>query len=154
MCGGLLAALAGCSSGFDATSSKPYSPADGVQADSGALRVLNALVVVGDDGSTGTVSATVVNRGDRDDRLTGVTSPDATILLAGSGDLTAGGAVTLGSGTDPSAAATGLRKGAGENITMTFSFTRSEPITIRTVVVAATGIYTELAPSAPSAPSP
>ena len=150
MCAGLLAALVGCSSGFDATSSKPYSPADGVQADSGDLRVLNALVVVGDDGSTGTVSAAVVNRGDRDDRLTGVTSPDATIALTGSGDLPAGGAVTLGSGTDPSAAATGLRKGAGENITVTFSFTRSEPITIRTVVVAATGYYADLAPSPPS----
>jgi len=154
MCVGLLVVLAGCSAGFDATSSKPYSPADGVQADSGDLRVLNALVVVGDDGSTGTVSAAVVNRGDRDDRLTGVTSPGATILLTGSGDLAAGGAVTLGSGTDPSATATGLRKGAGQSITMTFSFTRSEPITIRTVVVAATGIYTDLAPSASPPPSP
>lgn len=150
-----LALLAGCSSGFEATSLKPYSPADGIQADSGDLRVLNALVVAGEDGSTGLVSATVVNRGDRNDRLTDVTSPDATIVLAGTSDLPASGALTLGSGTDPSASATGLGKAAGENISLTFSFARTSPVTVRTVVVAATGYYAEMGPSpATSPPSP
>ncbi len=147
---GLLTGLTGCSSGFGATASKPYSPADGIQASSGNLRILNALVVAGDDGSTGTVSAAVVNRAGRTDRLTDVTSPDATILLTGTGDLPAGGSVTLGTGTDLAASATGLRVGAGENIRLTFSFSLSEPVTIRTVVVPATGYYTDLAPSAPS----
>ena len=51
--------------GFDATSAKPYAPSDGIMADSGDLRVLNALVVAADGDSTGVVSATIANRGDR-----------------------------------------------------------------------------------------
>lgn len=153
-----LTLLAGCAAGFDATASKPYAPSDGVQADSGDIRVLNALVVSGEDGRTGVVSATVVNRGDDsdgNDRLTGVTSPDATIVLAGTGDLMSGSAVTLGSGTDPTASVTDLTKAAGETMTLEFSFARTEPVTLRTVVVAATGDYAEMGPSpATSPPSP
>ncbi|HET9945398.1 MAG TPA: hypothetical protein VFR56_07065, partial [Actinomycetes bacterium] len=37
--------LAGCSSGFGATSTKDYAPSDGIVAGDGDIRVLNALVV-------------------------------------------------------------------------------------------------------------
>ena len=43
----------GCSAGFDATSTKPYAPSDGVIASSGDMRVLNALVVAAEGGDEG-----------------------------------------------------------------------------------------------------
>ena len=60
-------------------------------ANSGDIRILNALVVVADDSSgTGVVSLTIVNRGNRDDSLTDLTSPDGTVDLTGTRDLPAG----------------------------------------------------------------
>lgn len=138
-----MALLTGCSTGFNATSSEPYAPSDGVQAVSGDIRVLNALVVAGSAGTTGVVGTTIANTGDRDDRLTDITSPDGTIVLSGSRDLPAGDAVALGAGTDPSATVTGLTKAVGEQITLRFSFARAEPVTVHTVVLAATGYYAD-----------
>ena len=97
------ALLAGCSAGFDATSTKPYAPSDGILANSGDLRVQNALVVASDAVSSGVVIMTIANRGDRDDELTGISSPDGTVDFTGDGELPAGAAVRLGADTDPSA---------------------------------------------------
>ena len=142
--------LAGCSAGFDATSTKPYSPSDGVNATSGDLKVLNALVVKAEDGSDGLVSAVIVNTGNRDDRLTEITSPAGEVSVTGSKTLPAGGSVTLGSDTQTQATISGLADEPGETITLRLAFGRGEPVTIRTVVVPATGDYADLAP-APSA---
>lgn len=148
------ALLTGCSAGFDATSIQPYAPADGVLANSGDIRVLNALVVADADGDTGVVSMTLVNRGTRDDRLTEITSPDGSVALTGDTTLPAGGAVRLGSDTDVTAVVEGLAKQAGENIRLRLSFSRTPPVTINTVVVAATGDYAEITPSATPTPTP
>jgi hypothetical protein len=146
---------AGCGAGFDATSTEPYAPGDGILADSGDLRVINALVVAGDDGR-GVVSATVVNRGGRDDTLTGVTSPDATIDVDDSLDLPAGGVITLGgAGEDTeSTVVTGLDKEPGETIELKFTFSRTQPVTLRTLVVEATGDYATVTPSPSATPTP
>jgi copper(I)-binding protein len=149
--------LAGCSAGFGATSTQPYAPSDGIQATSGDLKVLNALVVRAETGTDGLVSATIANKGSRDDRLTDVTSPDGTVTLSGDDLLPAGATVRLGVGTDADAEAsiTGLSKEAGETVRLKFSFRRAEPVTIDTVVVAATGDYADLAPTAvESTPAP
>ncbi len=142
------ALLAGCSTGFSATSAEPYAPSDGLQATSGDLKVLNALVVSAETGSDGLVSATIANQGDSDDRLTDITSPDGTVTLTGSDQLPAGGTVTLGSGTDTEASISGLSKDPGETIRIKFTFGRAEPVTLDTVVVDATGDYADLTPSA------
>lgn len=139
--------LAGCSAGFDATSRQPYSPSDGINATSGDLRVLNALVVKAEDGSDGLISAGLVNNGDRDDRLTEITSPAGAVSVSGSKTLPAGESVTLGSGTQAQATVSGLTKEPGETITLRLAFGRTAPVTIRTVVVAATGDYADLAPA-------
>ena len=131
--------LAGCSAGFNATSTQPYAPSDGIQATSGELKVLNALVVAAETGTDGVVSATIANKGDRDDRLTDITSPDGTVTLTGDDQLPAGGTVTLGVGTDTEANIAGLSKKAGETVRLKFSFGRTEPVTIDTVIVPATG---------------
>jgi len=140
--------LAGCSAGFGATTVKPYAPSDGILAESGDIRVLNALVVAGDGGRTGVVSMTLANRGDRDDRLTGLTSPAGTAELSGDTTLPAGGAVRFGTGSDATATISGMTRLAGESIRLRLTFARTEPITIDTVVVPATGDYAELTPSA------
>jgi copper(I)-binding protein len=144
--------VAGCSAGFEATAVKPYAPADGILADSGDIRVLNALVVAGDAGRTGVVSMTIANRGDQDDRLTGVTTGAGTADLGGDTALPAGGAVRFGSGTDASVTISGMTRLAGESIRLRLTFARNQPVTIDTVVVPATGDYAELTPSASPTP--
>ena len=42
----LLMVTTGCAAGLNAQTLKPYAPADGVMANSGDIRILNALVVV------------------------------------------------------------------------------------------------------------
>ena len=140
------ALLAGCSAGFDATSTAPYAPSDGILANSGDLRVQNALVVASDAVSSGVVSMTIANRGERDDRLTGLTSPDGTVDLTGDGILPAGTAVQFGSDTDPSATISELTALPGETITLRLTFARSEPLQIDTVVVPADGYYASITP--------
>lgn len=157
MVAALVALLSGCGSGFDATSTKPYSPSDGIRADSGDIRVLNALVVASETGSDGTVSATVVNQGNRVDRLTGITSPDGTVELSGTGALPAGGSITLGPAGDTTASLRDLASSAGQTVTLELAFARTDTVRLTTVIVAATGDYAELAPSpaaSASTPSP
>ena len=110
----LLMVTTGCAAGLNAQTLKPYAPADGVMANSGDIRILNALVVVADDSSgTGVVSLTIVNRGKRDDSLTDLTSPDGTVDLTGRRDLPAGKAVRFGATTEPSATISDLTKQPG-----------------------------------------
>lgn len=146
------ALLTGCSAGFGATSTKPYSPADGINADSGTMRALNVLVVGDDSGTAGVVVMTLANRGDKDDRLTGIESPDGTVTLNGSTDIPAGGAVAFSNDTDPSATVSGLGKEAGEAIELKLTFATAKPITVRTVIVPADGDYAGITPSAGATP--
>ncbi len=140
------ALLAGCAAGFDATAAKPYAPSDGILANSGDLRVQNALVVASESVSSGVVIASISNRGDSDDELTGLTSPDGTVDLTGDGALPAGSAVRLGSDTDLSATISGLTALPGETITLRLTFARAEPLRINTVVVPAQGAYESITP--------
>jgi hypothetical protein len=137
--------LAGCASGFGATSIKPYAPSDGILANSGDLRVLNILVV--STGPSGVVSASIVNHGGSKDALTGMTSPDGTVDLTGNGRLRPKSAIRLGADTETSATVAGLTKLPGETITLKLTFQRAEPLTIRTVVVPASGEYASITPA-------
>ena len=149
-----LSLAAGCSSGFDATSTQAYAPSDGILADSGDLRVLNALVVSDDAGRAGVVSMTVVNRGERDDRLLGVTSPDATVSLDGPVELPAGQAVPFEGSGEASAVVSGMTTLPGSTIELRLEFARTEPVTLRTVVVQATGDYADVTPPPSLPPTP
>jgi hypothetical protein len=140
--------LAGCAAGFEATSVKPYAPSDGIMADSGHVRVLNILVV--STGASGVVSGSIANRGTTPDALTGMTSPDGTVDLTGSGRLRPKGALPLGADTGTAATISGLTKLPGEVITLKLTFQRADPLTIRTVVVPASGDYASVT-SAPTA---
>lgn len=150
---GLASVLAGCSPGFNATSIKPYAPSDGVRADSGDLRVLNALVVSSSSYTSGVLSATIVNRGDKPDRLTDVTSPAGQATFTGDGTLDPGSALTLGAGTDASVTLSGLTKLPGETITVKLTFQRADPLTLHTFVVTPEGPYASITPSPTASPT-
>lgn len=141
-----LALSAGCAAGNNAQTLQPYSPADGVVANSGTIRVLNALVVADATGTTGVVSLTIVNRGNRGDSLSDLTSPEGSVDLTGTRGLSAGKAVRFGATTSPAATISDLKRKPGQDITLTLSFAHSEPITLRTVVVPATGAYADITP--------
>jgi copper(I)-binding protein len=146
--------LAGCSAGFDATSIQPYAPGDGVLANSGDIRVLNALVVAAEGERTGVVSMTVVNRGTTDDRLTDLTSPHGSVDLTGDTSLPAGGTLRFGSDTDVTAVIRNMTAQVGQTIRLRLSFARNQPVTLDTVVMPATGDYAEITPSATPTPTP
>lgn len=145
--------LAGCAAGFDATPMQPYAPSDGVLVENGDLRLLNVLVVANAAGTSGVVSATIANRGQTDDRLIGLTSPDGTVDLTGSGDLPAGSSLALSAGSQTSATISGLTKLAGEAITLRFTFRHADPVSVKTVVVAAEGPYATVTPAPTATPS-
>jgi hypothetical protein len=139
------ALLTGCAAGFDATSIKPYAPSDGIEANTGDIRILNLLVV--STGANGVVSGSIVNRGTSRDALTDMTSPDGTVDLTGSGKVPPKGAIPLGADTATSATISGLTKLPGETITLKLTFQRADPVTIRTVVVPASGDYASITPA-------
>jgi len=147
-----LVLVTGCAAGLQAQTIKPYSPTDGVMGNSGTIRVLNALVVADGTSGTGVVSLTIVNRGNEDDSLTGLTSPDGTVDLTGTGDLPAGQAVRFGAATEPSATISDLQSKPGENITLVLTFARTRPIRLDTIVAPATGAYADLTPG-PATPA-
>jgi hypothetical protein len=136
----------GCAAGLHAQTLEPYAPADGVMATSGDIRVLNALVVSDETGGTGVVSLTIVNRGNRDDSLTDLTSTDGTVDLTGTRDLPANRAVRFGATTEPSATIADLTRKPGQNITLTLRFAHSQPLTLNTIVVPAKGPYADITP--------
>ena len=145
--------LSGCGAGFDATSVKAYAPSDGIMADSGHLRILNALVIASDSFSSGVIVATIVNDGAKADELTGITSPDGQVDLTGDGIIKPGAAVGLSAGSELSATISRLTSLPGETITLHLRFTRADPVTIHTVVTPATGPYASITPAPTASPT-
>lgn len=142
----VLVLVSGCAAGYNAQTIKPYAPADGVVADSGTIRALDAVVVSGAGTGRGVLSMTLVNRGDRDDTLTAITSPSGRVDLTGARALAAGRSVSFGAGTDPAATVESLRRAPGQTIALTLQFARTRPIVLRTVVVSPDGSYASVTP--------
>jgi hypothetical protein len=148
----VLALAAGCAAGNNAQTLQPYSPADGIVANSGNVRVLNALVVADPGGNTGVVSMTIVNRGTRLDGLTNLTSSSGAVDFTGTRNLPPRVAVRFGATTEPAATISGLTAKPGQTITLSLTFQRSRPLRIATVVLPATGAYSSLTPG-PATPA-
>ncbi len=142
----VLVLVSGCAAGYNAQTIQPYAAADGVIANSGALRVLDALVVSSDGSGRGVLSMVVVNRGLRSDILTGITSPTGRVDLTGSRTLPPRSSVTFGAGTDPAATVEALARKPGQTIRLTLQFARARPIVLRTLVVTPIGPYASITP--------
>jgi len=144
---------AGCGSGFDATARQSYAPGDGVQAGTGDLRVVSALVVSPEDSTDGVILMAVVNNGEEDQEITSIEADDGEVNYTGSHTIPAGETVLFGAESDPSATVRGLSTEPGEAITVKISFAEAEPISLHTVVVPATGDYASITPAAEPTPS-
>ncbi|MEV8378659.1 hypothetical protein AB0P21_38320 [Kribbella sp. NPDC056861] len=68
--------VAGCGAGFDAQTTKPYQPAEGTNAESGAIVVRNLLVLADAEGK-GKLQGTFVNNEQGDDSLVCIAATDA-----------------------------------------------------------------------------
>jgi hypothetical protein len=145
--------LSACAAGFEATSTKPYAPSDGIMADTGDLRILNMLVVASDSFSSGVVVATIANNGTEADELTEMTSPDGQVDLTGDGTIEPGAAKAMSAGSELSATISSLTSLPGETITLHLRFRRADPVTINTVVVPATGPYATITPAPTPSPT-
>jgi hypothetical protein len=152
--------LASCTVNFNEQTDKVYNPSAGVSDRSGAVDVLNALVVSGSDGS-GTVIATLVNNDQsRADKLRGVagSGADTSVKVTTTGDTTVANGGLLNLATDGGIAARGEAVQAGRLVTLTFSFDRAKSITVEAPVVANTAEYADVrlpasGPSTSASPS-
>ena len=143
----------GCASGFDATARQPYAPGDGIQAGTGDLRVVSALVVSPEDSGDGVILMAVVNNGDQDEEITSVESDEGEVDYTGSHTIPAGETVLFGAESDPSATIRNLSAEPGESVTVKINFAEAEPINLHTVVVPATGDYASITPAAEPSPT-
>jgi copper(I)-binding protein len=150
----VLALATGCGSGFDATARQSYAPGDGVQAGSGDLRVVSALVVAPEGSSDGVLMMAVVNNSDTDEEITSIDSAGATADYTGSHVIPANQTVVFGAGSDSSVTLHKLGAKPGEAVTVRIGFADAEPITLHTVVVPATGDYASITPAPAASPTP
>jgi hypothetical protein len=143
----------GCGSGFDATARQSYAPGDGVQAGTGDLRVVSALVVSPEDSPDGVIMMAVVNNGEQDEEITSVEAGGGEVDYTGSHTIPAGETVLFSADSDPSATVRNLSSKPGETVTVKISFAEAEPISLNTVVVPATGDYASITPAPEPSPS-
>ena len=152
---GVVVGLAtGCGAGFDAQARKVPGPQNGVNASSGQVRVLNAMVIAPEaetaqaTGSTGIVLMSVANDGNSDEEITSVQTNAGTAEYVGPRSVPAGAILTFGAGSAPSVTVRDLDLLPGEEITVKVSFTNTDPVNLRTLVLPATGDYSSVTPSA------
>lgn len=131
--------MSSCGVGFGAQTDQIYNPSAGTDDRSGAVDVLNALIVSGHDGS-GTVVATLVNNNQtRADRLTGISgtgsNSDVQVKAGGPTTIPANGLVNLAD--QGSISITGKNVVPGRFIDLTFSFQHGASATLSTLVVSA-----------------
>jgi len=131
--------MSSCGVGFGAQTDQIYNPSAGTDDRSGAVNVLNALIVSAHDGS-GTVVATLVNNDQtRADRLTGVTgtgpNSDVQVKAGGPTTIPANGLVNLAN--QGSITITGKDVVPGRFLRLTYSFQHGASATLSTLVVSA-----------------
>lgn len=150
--------MASCSFGtsnFDAQTNQIYTPAEGVNDRSGAVDVLNAVVVSAKDGTGRFVAGLANNDDSADDSLTGVQgsgeSSGVTGTLPTPVPVPAGGFVQL---ADPGVEPVVLQGDpiiAGYFVELTVTFQNADSVTVKVPVVPATAQWSTVqVPSAAS----
>ena len=145
------------SCGFNEPTDRVYTPAVGVNERAGTIDVLHALVVSGADGSGTVVAGLSNNDVEEGDTLTEIAGSGAdaglSVELGAPIDVPAGQLVQLADEEPVSVEGEGLT--AGTFVELTFTFERSETVTVEVPVVARRGEYAEIpVPSvAPSTPA-
>ncbi len=125
-----------------------YNPGVGVNNRASDVNVLGATIVSGSPGQ-GNFIATLVNRSTTPDQLTSVEADGMTVAGGATPDIAAQGLVNLAE-TLKGIPITGDAKKleAGRFVLVRLTFKNADPVTLNVPVVANTGPYAELAPSA------
>lgn len=153
----LVFVLAGCTASFDAQTSKPYNPAQGVNVDAGEngeLKLRN-IVAVAEEPGRATLVGTVVNAGSAD-VLNGVDVAGGSAELTPNNPSLAPGVTQIGYGEDDvvTVVLDSPRIEPGHTIALTFRFGTAAPVTIDTQVVLNRGAFADVeVPAASAAPA-
>jgi hypothetical protein len=119
------------------------------------MRLINILVVSGENSREGVVVGTLANRGKSDDRLVAIETQAGTVDLGGGIDLPAEKAVPLSAAADGrQVLISTLSAQPGQAIELRFVFEENEPAVLTTVVVPPTGPYETITPSPVTTLSP
>lgn len=142
-----LAAFTGCAATYGAETQVPYTPADGVYANTGGIKLRN-LVIVSDTAGRGTLVGTIFNRGGTADALTGIqvsgggraslgSAPVS--LAAGNGTLVMGADTSVGKAQPVTVE--GKQVDVGKTVRLTFTFQKAAAASVTVFVVARDGAY-------------
>ncbi len=145
-----LPALSACEASIHAQTQEPYTPGQGVWADTDGLR-LRGVVAVAPEAGEATLVGTIFNDGARADRLTRVAFRTGRANLGGRPvRLQAGGARVLGVDTTFGKATPVALQGSalkpGLVVPMTFEFERAGSVTMDVLVVTNEGPFATVPP--------
>lgn len=150
--------LSGCGTGFDAQTNQAYQPGDGSIERTADVDLLGVVAVDNAD-DTATISASIMNKSDADDRLVGVTgagrSGDAIdVEVADPVDLPPGDLVSLGE--EPEVVLSSDELAPGYFTDLTFEFENAGPVDIDVPVVSReeSETYAEIAEAPEPEPEP
>jgi len=148
--------LAGCFNGPDATTTTQSSmnSGNGTQQIVGDLRIENATLITGPEGSaSGTLITTLVNTGRERDTLVGVSINGVPAYITpGAGELAPGAAVNFGYDGDFWLNTYDLNIASSAFVPVTMQFERAGTTSFSVLSVPATGSYEGIAPNPASAP--
>jgi len=148
--------LSGCYNGPDATTTaqSTMNSGNGTQEVVGDLRIENATLVTGPEGSmSGTLITTLVNTGRVPDRLIGIAINGAPAYVTpGAGELAPGQAVNFGYDGDFWANSYDLDITSSSYVPVVMQFERAGTLAFSVLSVPPTGYYEGIAPNPVSAP--
>lgn len=134
------------SCGFDNPTDRVYTPGVGVNARSGQVDVLHALIVSGADGSGTVVANLVNNERSESDTLTRIAGSgedqEVTVSLEGPVEIPAGGSVQLLD--EAEIPIEGEQISSGTFVELSFTFERGESVNVQVPVVARRGDFAEV----------
>ncbi|MEQ4206199.1 hypothetical protein ABN028_24840 [Actinopolymorpha sp. B17G11] len=150
-------ALAGCEASIGAETQDPYTPGQGVHADTDELRLRGVVAVSAVDGSA-TLVGTILNQSSVDDALETVrfrggrtTLGRSPLPLRGRGIRVLGVDTSQGKATPATLSGRAVR--AGVVVPLTFDFRRAGTVTLNVLVVSREGPFATVpAPSKPATP--
>jgi hypothetical protein len=141
----ILPVLAGCEASIKAETQEPYTPGQGVHADTDGLRLRGVVAVSATSGSA-TLVSTILNDGAANDALETVRFRGGRAVLGRSPlSLPAGRIRVLGvdtsQGRATSASLSGPTLRAGDVVPLTFEFRRAGAVTLNVLVVSREGPF-------------
>lgn len=150
--------LTGCFNGPGATTTTQASmnSGNGVQAQAGPVRIENATLVLGPEGtSTGTLTTRLVNTGAEPDALVYVTIDGVVAYVTeGAGELAPGASVSFGFDSEQWINTYDLNAAVSTYVPVELGFQNAGLVTMSVLTVPPVGYYEGIAPNPPTDPIP